>query len=320
MADLTNGSKSKPSSKLGKEWKVFLSALVSPFVMVLIFATAALFYFQSYHLNPVVSELNNSSLDVIRQMSFRVQTLSSIITIIISVSSGLLGAVIFKRWSDFKEGGVLITRGKSAIRGLNLLSQNISRIERRVNHYLTEIDETQPEYKFLKICYEETMEKCVSLQDEAINAIEEWQDIIPEVSDLKTKIGLISDLKSQQTSLIAQIDAMEKQMLASTEQSEGKNQKLQDRLKSKEEELERVRDELRQKRNEINSSSFLTGLSTATTLVPPSGSGEIRVHSASMYPYGLYGTKRCEKCSKTYLPWEKHECGSNIITETEVSD
>src|SRR6266496_913526 len=59
----------------------------------------------------------------------------------ISIFSGLAGAILASRWSEANETSVLTTRGKAAIRGLNLLLVNLTSSEARTCKYLAEMVE-----------------------------------------------------------------------------------------------------------------------------------------------------------------------------------
>ena len=88
------------------------------------------------------------------------------------------------------------------------------------------------------------------LEEETLNAIEEWQDILPE-ANLKTQIGIISNLKQDQRSLIGQINTMREELDKTHETKEAEKGKLSERLKTKEDELQKIRRELREKEAQI---------------------------------------------------------------------
>ena len=231
-------------NELLQKWATFAGVILSPLVFILIVATVALFYFSfttpSLESQPVVT---------------------AIITVVISIFSGVVGALVSQRWSEITEGGILITRGKSAIRGLKLLLLNISAIEQRIKTFITSLDNTEPEHMITRNSYEELVERCNSLQEEAINAIEEWQDIIPEAANLKTQIGLLSDLKVRQVSLEQQVTIAWNELDEAKAQSEDEKEVLTGQLREKENELSQVKKELRNKEAEIGS-SVLSGLPT----------------------------------------------------------
>lgn len=229
------------------QWKIFIKVFGSPIILILIIASALLIYWSSKLESEQLATGGN--IHVIRAFLF----------IIISLLSGLAGVLISKQWSRITESGVLVTRGKSAIRGLKLLLLNISKFERRIQAYLSKCsDKTN---KLVMNSYEEFIDKCNLLQEEAINAIEEWQDIIPE-ANVKTQIGIISQLKGDMLEKESEILSLNKSLKDEKKGSEDERKKLRTELKSKEDELLNVKRELREKENYLDS-SVLSGISSS---------------------------------------------------------
>jgi hypothetical protein len=177
---------------------------------------------------------------------------SAILTFIISIFSGVIGAVGYKHWNDLNEERVLIARGKSAIRGLILLTQSISALEQRIRAFLG--GENKSEQTLTG--YEELLDRFGMLQEQTLSAIEEWKDIIPEAA-IKTQIGLITRLKNEKLDLEGQVSEIQKELAATraTEDKSGQEVKdLQQRLKATEENLIKVRSALVAKAFELGSS------------------------------------------------------------------
>lgn len=227
------------------QWATFVGVFFSPFVLILVVATAALLY-----VSLSIPDLQSQPV------------VSAIITVFISIFSGLVGALVSRRWSEITEGGILITRGKSAIRGLKLLLLNVAAVEQRIKTYASALDESEAGYRVTSNSYDELVERCKSLQEEAINAIEEWQDIIPEAANLKTQIGVLSDLKVQQLTLEQQVADTRSDLIETKTQSQGEKDRLNGQLREKEHELSRVKSELRRKESELGSTITSSALGT----------------------------------------------------------
>jgi hypothetical protein len=75
-------------------------------------------------------------------------------------------------------------------------------MERRVASYLQDLDLSN---KPVLTSYEEIIVRCNSLKEEAINAIEEWQDIIPEAANLKSQISVWRKLDTERLLLTQEI-------------------------------------------------------------------------------------------------------------------
>lgn len=232
-------------------WATFAGVVFSPAVSILIVATVVLIYFS---LNTPKGTVSSG--------------IEAVITVIISIFSGLAGAFISKRWSEINEGSILVTRGKSAIRGLKLLLLNTSAIEQRIkvflNHLSSARTQSGDQHDIIKVSYEELVERCNSLQEEAINAIEEWQDIIPE-ANIKTQIGILTDLKVQQLSLEQQISKSQDELAETRAQSEDDRERLTNQLKKKEGELREVKSKFQQKKHELDPS--ILGSVSATSIL-----------------------------------------------------
>lgn len=228
---------------LKAEWTRFASVMLSPVVLILVVTTVLLV---TLSLNPSEETRSNP-------------LLLGFITLVISVLSGTLGALIEKRWSRLNETGILVTRGKSAIRGLKLLLLNIASIERRVSHHLAVINTTTgADGKLACSALEEIVERCSTLEEEAMNAIEEWQDIIPE-ANLKTEIGFITDLKQDIARYASERSQLVTQLNDAKQESVDARTGLQAQLSAVTAKLEAARKELRDRNTQIDS-SVLSGL------------------------------------------------------------
>ena len=160
---------------LKSSWSKFLNIVLDPWTILLL-ASIILLVFLSQNENYT--------------------QISSLIYLLASISSAILGSRVTKNWLDLSEGRVLVARGKSAIRALRLLSININILEKRVKEYIKRQGKIDIKNEIVVTYLEEILDKCNILQEETINSIENWTDIIPEI-DIKSKIGLISDYKNK---------------------------------------------------------------------------------------------------------------------------
>ena len=198
---------------LKEKWKIFINLILDPWVVVLIIMTFAFIHYSA-------------------QIEDK-KTLA-IIAVIISLVSGVLGGVIANRWAQMTELKVLVARGKSAIRSLKLILLNISNIEKRTKEYIVRIDKENKECKLIISNFEEVIEKCNILEEEIISSIENWTDIIPEVANLKTQIGLISEMKLRQAELEGDISSLNEKIETIKEEGSKEKEELQKSLSDKE--------------------------------------------------------------------------------------
>jgi len=222
-------------SPLKTQWADTLSIVLDPSVSLAILATMVLMILKSWP---------NTNLHPAIDMFFN---------LIIALSSGVAGANFSNRWSKLNETSILITRGKSAIRGLTLLSRNIAAIDQRIKQYSDQLtpqnDNNDPRYQLFRFTYEELGAKCIALQEETINAIEEWQDIVPGATNLKTQIGVITQLTDRVAFLSKQEQRLNEKLSNDSNASEEQLKKLTDQLAETKQELRKVNAELSQQLN-----------------------------------------------------------------------
>ena len=221
------------------KWSSFLSMLVDPWSLITIILIVANL--------KLITSVDDSKIKLG-------------LNLLLSIFSAALGARMWNEWTALTEGHILIARGKTAIRALKLLHNEVSSLECRARRYyssdLKEPKATENLETIFKIGLEEVSERCTNLQESVINSIENWVDIIPE-ADVRTQIGMITALKIESTNLQKEIVNMRAELERSKNESQDEKQKV----KEKEEQLEKVKKELKEKNNNLNS-SILSGLNT----------------------------------------------------------
>lgn len=258
----------KNQQSLKVKWSHFLNILLDPWVIIMLGATIAFISYFSH------TEDNN---------------VKEILLLIITLISSLLGGIIANRWAQLTELKVLVARGKSAIRSLKLILLNVSNIEKRTKEYINSIDKDNMEHKLIISNFEEVIEKCNILEEEIISSIENWTDIIPEVENIKTQIGLISDMKMKQVNLEDDIVNLKKQIVASKVDGDKQYEDLKAILNSKEEELISTKQRLESSEIKINT-SVLSGLTYTPTAA-----------IINRIPNSLGNFKLCKICGKGYI-------------------
>jgi DNA repair exonuclease SbcCD ATPase subunit len=94
---------------------------------------------------------------------------------------------------------------------------------------------------------EEVIGRCVLLEEGILSSIESWTDIIPE-ADVKTQIGVISELTSK-------VETLEQELSTSLE-TKGKSEEEIEKLKADRSQKEK---ELSELRRELSGRTMLTG-------------------------------------------------------------
>lgn len=234
-----------------RQWADFIVIIFNPWVLTLLLPIAYLTY--------QTSAIQNDPL------------ISTILSVMIAVSSGLLGGIIANKWSALNDESVLSARGRSAVRSLKLLLMNITAIERRVIEY-THRTKNNPSQTETSVLYlEEIAVKCRTLQEEVINSIENWTDIVPE-ANITTQIGIITELHDTIRVKEEEKRRLEDNLEEAGKQSAEEAEKLRLALQQKEQELIQTWAELRRQSNQTFGGA---ALGTIYSGQPISGGGSI---------------------------------------------
>lgn len=222
------------------------------------------------------------------------KTVITILTFIISLSSGILGGILGKRWEDLTEERVIVARGKSAIRDLKLLLGSVVSLESRVRQYQkwhsSNIQKKSCQsYEIIKVHLEEIVERCNTLEEQAINSIENWTDVIPE-ANISTQIGVITDLKEKVKSLDTDLDTLNLELAETKNKSQEETIKIREEKRKKEKELLEARQELREK-----AISFSPGITTGSGLL---SQDYLSASAISGQLINFSGPRICSKCGK----------------------
>lgn len=269
-----------------EKWAIFLAIILDPIILILLLGVLFLIW--------------------LSQGDGQNKLLVNILVVIISITSGVLGGLISSRWSEITETKLIRTRGKLAIRNLGHLLLSLRSLEKRVTFYLKKLDDKIEGDKLIRNYLEETIEKCNVLEEEVINSIENWKDIIPE-ADLTTQIGIISELKETQTNLTAALENLNDKLEKTKEQSSEVREKLNKEIALTQKELSSVRSKLQEKEIKIHpyfSSTGLSGYSGATG--PFSG------------PFAMQ--LACSKCGKDFTATSLEESVGGICPACKNKD
>jgi hypothetical protein len=207
------------------KWSAFFSIVFDPWILLAFSATAVLFYLL----------LNQSD-----------RLLIALLTVLVSIASGIIGGIVTKKWDEVTGEAVLVARGKAAIRSLKLLLANTVSLERRVRLYLSRYNRARKDRAksdLVPTYLEDVIERCGILEEEVLSSIENWTDIIPE-ADVRTQIGLISDLKIRVDVLSQEAKALASELVESKGRSEKEIEALKVEKAQKGAELAKARREL----------------------------------------------------------------------------
>jgi len=231
MGEETTGS----LRPLFERWVSFLTTILDPWTLILLLSAAALVY--------------GSFVETDKKFG-------AILTVAATICSGVVGGLIASKWGEHTERQVLVARGRSAIRNLRLLLSSVGTTEKRVETYVRRLTEPGCNNDLVKTYLEEVLERCTILHDEAISAVENWTDIIP---DITTQIGKIGELQSKISADTVEISALRDELKDRRDRSETANQAAEVRLRELQRALEQARTELDARRSILGEPYVLVG-------------------------------------------------------------
>ena len=101
-------------TSLKEKWSAFAGIILDPWNVVLIVAVGGLFSVSLQKSEPLTSVL---------------------LFVLLTLASAILGGRITQYWTTITEGGVLIARGRTAVRSLKLLLRNVAALETRIRSF-----------------------------------------------------------------------------------------------------------------------------------------------------------------------------------------
>ena len=262
-----------------EEWRFASEAVVSPATLVVLISTVILGW--------VAINQHDGIL------------LAAIFTLGTSVAAGILGAVIWDRWIRLTGRSVLVDKGKSAIRSLKLLWRNLNACQGRVTTYLDR-RKTGVSGDIVNTWLEEEIQRLATLQEEALNAISNWTDIIPE-TDVTAQLAPYRELQASVLTLKGAKEELEADLRRVSGVNSERALELNRRLRKREAELEEVKRRLAAEAVRLGT-SVLSGLSGPASTV---GTGLDPLHFSEIH-HGLDDIKimrligRCDQCGEKF--------------------
>ena len=228
-------SDSKKSCIDKDSWKNFIRTIFNPWIIAFFLAVFFVIRWSIDEANKFVT--NN--------------LLVSLLSVVISILSAVIGAILYKRWTDFTESKVLVVRGKTAIRNLKMLLNNITQLREKVITFICPRLENEHSKETPEIVMREIIDRCTNLQEETVNSIEDWTDIIPE-AEIKTEIGEISKL---------QMELIEREKeLAVLREEQAVSNEVEQKIKGQVDSWQNLLEEIAERQNKIDINVPSTGV------------------------------------------------------------
>ncbi|QNH11189.1 hypothetical protein [Xanthomonas sp. SI] len=173
-----------------EQWRRFRNLIVEPWTLMLLVASIVLFVIGQQQLKSGVNAL---------------------IQILLAVSSGVLGARVTELIAEARGQNVLTARGTVAVRGLKLMLVQTAAFERRLHKFRNHRKHIESNPDVTERNYEEAIEFCKRIQEEAASAMETWADIVP-TADLSSLIGRITEAEEQRDVVRTQLESAQKEL------------------------------------------------------------------------------------------------------------
>lgn len=222
---------------LKEDWKKFIQVAFNPIIIFLTMSVIFLTYF-----------LTQNS---VKESPFQV-----LVSVTISVLSGVIGNRFFAKMQKYEGDAKLITRGQSAIRGLSIILSSINNFSIRIRLISERVEEESKNPRIIERNFEEFVDKCISLKEQTINAIEEWKDIVPD-ADISKLHQNFTKLERERVAAEEKIQILQNQI----SEAKGDVEKVKIQLSEAKKERDKVKLELEEQRleNPISRASVLSG-------------------------------------------------------------
>lgn len=165
-------------------WIKFWSLVSEPWTAILLVASVALFVIGQQKLQPSVTAL---------------------VQILLAVASGVLGARVTNQLETASGKSILEARGKVAVRGLKLMLVQTNAFQVRIQRFLQNREHIEKHPEVTERNYEEAIEFCRRIQEEAASAMETWGDVVP-AADLSSLIGRITEAEEQRDATLRDLE------------------------------------------------------------------------------------------------------------------
>ena len=209
---------SAPRHLLRDRWASFVSIALDPWTILLILISVGLF--EVSRLDPTGASSPAEEVEVV-------------LFVVTGLVTAILGGRVTKAWDERFEEKVIVARGQTAIRGLQLMTKSIVALDRRVGQYLKRLAASEADgpvgQETIKTYLEEVSQRCQLLGDEALSSIDNWNDVIPE-ANVTVQQGLYSEFAAENARLLLELDSTRRQMEETVAESAQTANTLRDKL------------------------------------------------------------------------------------------
>lgn len=270
-------------NKITDQWKTFFEIMASPPVLISLIITIIATYLS------------------IRSYSDIGVTL--VISSIASITAGVLGGIIWDRYRTISGDTILQKKGKSAVRNLSLVAEQLGRLKIR----LFNLKDKKEKFPF-----DEVDHHVITIEKSVISGIEDWIDMVPELEKVSNLAQSITEKTDEIQDVMHEKMGLEKKLKLQDKAQKTEVDSLKREIEEKDKEILRINSDINKLRTQqvsIGGPTISSGISigSMSPSLSPSMFGNLTVDinrvcssCGRIYTPTLLSTDKCEECSKKW--------------------
>jgi hypothetical protein len=200
---------------LKRDWGIFITIIISPIVLITFAFTILGIFFSSQFTSNT--------------------TLTIILSALASLSAGILGGIVWDRYKEITGNSAFLKKGKSAVRNLSLISDQLNRLRIRI----FEINKSKNE-----LSIDELDHHLLTTDKNVTSAIEDWVDMVPDLNTLARIAQSVAEKGNKIKKLLNDKAELEKKLAKQDQTQKSMISNLTKKIEQKDLELEKTYSEI----------------------------------------------------------------------------
>jgi len=250
-------------------WKIFVNILFHPVILItLIFSVFGTYLSTLYYKDET-------------------KTVAILFSILASLSAGILGSIVFDRYKEVTGNSILVKKGKSAVRNLSLIADQLHRLRIRLSEF---------NMKKMRISAGEIDHHLVTTEKSIVSGMEDWVDMVPELTTLTKISETVVERGNKMLGLMREKKELEKVLEKQDKAQKEKVTSLESRISQKNQEISNLSSEISKLRGQqisIGGPTLSSGIIAGSSLIGISSDLSSNVLSINT-------SRICNRCSKRY--------------------
>lgn len=215
------------------------------------------------------------------------KSVAVLFSILASLAAGILGSVTLDRYKEATGNRVLVKKGKSAVRNLSLIVDQLHRLRIRLSEFST---------RKIKIPLGEIDHHLVTTEKSVVSGMEDWVDMVPELTTLAKISETVVERGNKMLNLISEKKELEKDLELQDKAQKEKVASLESRINEKNQDIFHLSSEI----SKLRGQQILIG--------GPTISSGVNIGSLTAGAFGnvngnilnINTSRSCNKCGKQY--------------------